>query len=139
MDKKILGVWLDHAKAHFITFKGLESEMITIESGFKKLTREDGKGSTDTRFRADAFSNNEDNKQNKKIVEQAKYYKDIEKFIKKYDEVYLFGPTNAKIELLNILQQNKSFKGKIVKVENADKLTKNQMIAQVREYFKIGK
>jgi hypothetical protein len=139
MNKKVVGVWLDHSKAHFITFNGAEASINTVESGYKRLNREDGKGSTDTRFRADAFSNNEDNKQNKKLVEKNKYFKDIEKAMKGFDEVFMFGPTNAKVELLNLLQENKSFKGKISKVENADKLTQNQMIARVREFFKIEK
>lgn len=139
MSKKNAGLWMDNAKAYFITFKGTDPQIETVESGYKRLTREDGKGSIDTRFRADAFSNNEDNKQNKKMLEKNKYYKEIEKKIKSFDEIYLFGPTTAKIEFLNLLQENKSFKGKVAKVDNADKLTRNQMVAQVRDFFEITK
>jgi stalled ribosome rescue protein Dom34 len=35
--------------------------------------------------------------------EQSDYYKKIGEAIKNYQEVLLFGPTNAKTELLNLL------------------------------------
>ncbi len=139
MKKKVAGIWMDHAKAHLISFKDTTPIVDVIASEYKRLSREEGEGSSRTRFRADAFSNNEDNKQNKKMLAKGKYYKEIEKAIKKFDEIYLFGPTHAKVEFLNLLQESKSFKGKIAKVENADKLTKNQMIAQVRDFFGIEK
>ncbi|HMP99061.1 MAG TPA: hypothetical protein PKC24_04715 [Cyclobacteriaceae bacterium] len=139
MLKNIAGIWMDQSKAHLITFRGTEAVITTIESSYKRLSREEGKGSTNTRFRADAFSNNEDNKQNKKMLEKAKYFKEIEKSIKNLEEVYLFGPTNAKIEFLNLLQEKKTFMGRVSKVENADKMTRNQMVARVKEFFDLKK
>jgi len=48
----------------------------------------------------------------------------------------LFGPTEAKTELLNLLRTDHTFSDIKFTVENTDKMTGNQEQAFVREYFK---
>ncbi len=64
-----------------------------------------------------------------------KLYKVISESIKKYDEVLLFGPTNAKVELSNILENDLSFSKINIEIRHADKMTENQEHAFVRDYF----
>ncbi len=50
---------------------------------------------------------------NKEQQQQSEYYKTLGETIKNYDDVLLFGPTNAKVELLNILKADISFSIKL--------------------------
>jgi hypothetical protein len=45
------------------------------------------------------------------------------------------GPGEAKIEFEKTVKKNKSMHNRILKVETADKMTKNQMIAYVRKFY----
>jgi hypothetical protein len=45
------------------------------------------------------------------------------------------GPGTAKIEFEKVLKKNKNMQKRILKVEIADKMTKNQMIAYVRKFY----
>ena len=72
---------------------------------------------------------------NKEQQKQRLYYKELGEIIKKYDEVLLFGPTDAKAELFNILKEDHHFDTIHIGVEDADKMTENQQHAFVRGYF----
>ena len=67
--------------------------------------------------------------------EQAAYYKQLSAIIKNYDPVLLFGPTEAKTELLNILRADHHFEKIKIEVKQTDKMTDNQQHAFVKEYF----
>jgi hypothetical protein len=64
-----------------------------------------------------------------------KYYKKIGVEILKYDWVLLFGPTDAKQELFNQLKENHLFNAIKIEWKQADKMTKNQQFALIKEYF----
>jgi len=67
--------------------------------------------------------------------EQAEYYKTLAEIIEHYESVLLFGPTDAKAELFNILKGDHLFSKIKIEVEHADKMTENQQHAFVKEYF----
>jgi len=64
------------------------------------------------------------------------YYRKLGEIIKKYQEVVLFGPTDAKNELLNLLKVDHLYEDIKIETTNSDKMTENQMQIFVREYFK---
>jgi len=68
--------------------------------------------------------------------QQSSYYKKLSDIIRDYQEVVLFGPTDAKSELLNLLKVDHLFENIKIEVIDSDKMTENQMQAFVREYFK---
>ena len=72
---------------------------------------------------------------NKEQHEQADYYKKLSEVIKNYDDVILFGPTEAKTELYNVLRADHLFEKIKIKTQQTDKLTENQQHAFVRNYF----
>lgn len=121
--EKKLGIWMDHASAHIMEFTSNHIESKTIESKFTHQAKE---------F---SLSKSENLMHNKEQHEQADYYKKVGDIIKNYKDVILFGPTDAKIELFNLLKSDSLF-GKIkIEVQQADKLTENQQHAFVRDYF----
>jgi hypothetical protein len=52
------------------------------------------------------------------------------------DRIILFGPGEAKIELKKEIEKSKGIADKIKKIEAADKMTKRQITAKVRAFFK---
>jgi stalled ribosome rescue protein Dom34 len=64
------------------------------------------------------------------------YYKKLSDSIRNYQEVLLFGPTDAKKELLNLLKSDHLFEKTKIDIENSDKMTESQMYTFVREFFK---
>ena len=51
------------------------------------------------------------------------------------DEVLLFGPTNAKTELYNILKEDHHFDKIKIETAPSDKMTENQQYALLKEHF----
>ena len=72
---------------------------------------------------------------NKEQHQQSAYYKKLGEAIKRYDEVVLFGPTNAKVELRNHLKKDHHFDKIKIEVESADKMTEHQEHAFVRNHY----
>lgn len=71
----------------------------------------------------------------KEAHEELAYCKAIAAEIKQYEEVLLFGPTDAKTELLNLLGGDQHFDKIDIEIRQADKMTENQQHAFVKEYF----
>lgn len=142
MDKKSfksVGIWLDQSKAHFIGYN--EGQAIFIESlisPHERIKRKDGEVNDTARFSPNpsVLSSNEYRKNNIAQNELNEYYKMLEDKIGKYDDVLLFGPGTAKDQFKNRIAENKSFKGKWISIQNADKMTDNQLLAYVREFYK---
>ena len=66
---------------------------------------------------------------------QAAYYKELSEIIRNYDHVLLFGPTDTKNELHNILKANHLFEENQMEMMNTDKMTDHEMEDYVLEYF----
>ncbi|HZJ36703.1 MAG TPA: hypothetical protein VFD29_08765 [Gillisia sp.] len=136
---KQVGVWLNHSQAHFIGYKAESAFFIeTIDSPYESIMREEGEGNDKTRFspNTERGSNNEKRKHNIVQNELDEYFKILEGKLESYQEILLFGPGTAKEELFNRLSENKVFKGKDIAVKSSDKLTQNQMLSNVLDFFK---
>ena len=123
---KKVGVWMDHSIAHLMEFSKHPFEITTIES---KFTPEQKIGSAKKR---------QNNLHNKEKEEQTKYFKKIMNVISKYNEIILFGPTDAKQELFNIVVTDNRFQNSKVLVKQTDKMTPIQQEAFVTGYFVKG-
>jgi len=121
--EKYLGIWMDHSIAHLMEFTSDPIETKTIES---KFTHE---------VKKESLSKSENIMHNKEQHQQSEYYKELGEVIKNYKGVILFGPTNAKVELFNILKADNHFEKVKIEVMQADKMTDNQQHAFVREHF----
>lgn len=120
--KKQLGIWMDHSEAHLI---GLNIE----PTENKTITAQVGEQDEPLNSRDETLI------QNKEQNELSDFFKRISDEIINYDEVLLFGPTNAKAELINQLKKDHHFDGVKIEVKPADNMTKNQQQAFVSEYF----
>jgi hypothetical protein len=120
---KKLGIWMDHSNAHLMEFENAASGSKTIESAFNNQDKKD------------SLEKGEKTMHHKEQHEQAAYYKQLGEVIKNYGEVLLFGPTDAKTELFNVLKTDHHFDKIKIEVKQADKMPENQQHAFVREYF----
>ena len=121
--KKKLGIWMDHSNAHIIPFSADQMETQTLNS---KFTNEE---------KGESLGKSEQLMHNKEQHLQAEIYKELGEIIKNYDEVLLFGPTNAKTELYNILKENHHFDKIKIETASSDKMTENQQYALLKEHF----
>ena len=121
---KQLGIWMDHSNAYLLEVKNdtIETERVVSELSDPEAEFNFYKGEKLI------------NKKERHL--QLKYYKNLGEIIKKYQEVVLFGPTDAKSELLNLLKTDHLFEKIKTEAINSGKMTESQMHTFVREYFK---
>jgi hypothetical protein len=121
---KQLGIYMDHSHAFLMELK---NGTILTNSVVSELSDHE------TDFN---FYKGEKLVHKKEQYLQLSYYKKLGDIIKKYQEVVLFGPTDAKNELLNLVKTDYLFDDIKIELINSDKMVENQMQPFVREYFK---
>lgn len=121
-NEKKIGVWMDHSTANFIHLNSEETTR-SIHSNFTFILKEK------------ALSRSEKIMHNKEQQLQEGFYKKIADALLNYDQVLLFGPTNAKTELHNYMDKDLHFKAIKFAVLPADKMTDNEKHAFVVDYF----
>jgi len=121
--KKSAGIWMDHASAHVMEITTGPDEAKVITSKFTHDEKEESLGKS------------EHGMHNKEQHEQSAYYKQLGEVIKNYEDVLLFGPTDAKVELFNLLRADHLFEKISIGIKQTDKMTENQEQAFVKEYF----
>jgi len=114
---------MDHQSAQLIELNGGVADVKEIVSKFT------------TEAKSEIMHKGESHAHNKEQHQQAEYYNEIADVIKKYHHVILFGPTQAKTELANILKANHLFSEIKIEVTPTDKLTENERQTFVKEYF----
>ena len=108
-----LGIWMDHASAHVMEFAdSIVTNIVVSESTHKEKEK--------------TLQNGESMMHNKNQQQQAEYYKKLGGFIEDYDAVLLFGPTDAKVELFNLLKADKQFDKIKIETVPSEKMTGNQ-------------
>jgi Lhr-like helicase len=120
---KKVAVWMDHSHAIVMELTSGPILQHRIESDFNYEIKEA------------SIRKGESLMHNKEQHEQSAFYKQITKAIIEANKVLLFGPTEAKDELLNLLKVNTMFDKIQIEVKHSDVMTENQMHAYVREYF----
>jgi hypothetical protein len=136
---KQIGVWMDHSKAYIIGHqKGVARLIETVDSPFERIKRQEGEASDHTRFSPNpAFtSNNENRKNNISKNELDEYFKVLENKLSGYEEILLLGPGTAKDQFKNRLTKSKSFSVNRLALKDCDRLTGNQLLAYVQEFYK---
>lgn len=118
-----MGIWIDHSSVHLIEFPDGPVEIMIIESDFTYQDRQQ------------TFARSEKSMHNKEQQQQSEYYKKVGDVIENYNDVVLFGPTDAKVELFNILRADRRFAKIKIDVQQTDKMTENQKRAFVKEFF----
>ena len=126
-----IGLWIDHKQAFLIWHDRKKVEVIpsNLEPRihFSGGARIGGKynQSVDSELRHNDRYNNQ----------LSKYYENVISTIQNADSIFIMGPGEAKLELERAIRKRKVLIKKLLKIETADKMTKKQMIAYVKEFF----
>ena len=122
--KRKLGIWMDHSTAQLSEWSNGNFMTETIESKPKSPVNEQ-----------DLYYKDESHMLNKEQSQLAAYYKKLSDIIVDYEEVILFGPTDAKNELANILKDNHLFEKIKVEIQSADKMTETEQHVFLKEFM----
>jgi hypothetical protein len=133
---KNVGIWLDHSRAIMVIINNHEEEMIRIESHADSHYRLSGGARSKIPYGPQDVSS-ERRLQEKREHQLQHYYQEIIGKIGDTDKIFIFGPGEARTEFEKEILKLKELSPKIASVEPADKMTNNQIVAKVRDYFKI--
>lgn len=133
--KRQTGIWIDSSKAIIVSLNGKKESITEIDSTIENKSYPNREGNKGT-FSGSHHSASETQLNNRK-KEQTNYFMDsIIDYIKRSDELYVFGPASAKTELKKRIQTEKIIASdKLKGVDTSDKLTINQIVAKVRDFY----
>lgn len=123
---KKIGIWMDHSTANFINLDK-EKYNFSIQSNFTFNDKEAALR------RSESLMHNKENQMHET------YFKEIGHEILKYHHILIFGPTQAKTELLNFLNKDLHYKNIQIDVKSGDKMTENEKRAFVWSHFEKDK
>lgn len=120
---KKTGVWMDYSNAHIISFAETSPMPKTITSGFTPRMKENA-----LQMSASAMLSLQQ-------TETTAYHRDIAASIIESNEVFLFGPTDAKKELFRSLRSNPEFDAIHIEFYNSYRMTGSEEYAATENCF----
>jgi len=133
--KKQMGMWIDHAKAVIVTLHDENVNTKQIESKVEPTFRLAGGARQSTPYGP------QDESTEHKALERHKhqlhdYYKTVIQALEVADQILIMGPGEARTELIKAIEQEApEMASRIRDVRPADKMTQNQLVAEVRNFF----
>jgi hypothetical protein len=134
--KKQTAIWLDFKEAFLIELEGSkEANVVHLDSGIDFSAVKGGSRSNEPWGPMEKTS--ESKFLGRRRNEEAAYFNAIMEAVADADEVYIFGPAEAKDGLVKAIKQGR-FSPKLLSVETADSMTLNQKVARARKFFEGG-
>lgn len=122
--KKVLGIWMDHSVAHLTELHaGVFATRIIESKPSPQLNA------------ANLYYKDDSHILSKEKGRLFAYYRKLSDASLGYEEVVLFGPTEAKNEMANILKENHLFDKIEIVVKPADKMTENEQHEFLKKFF----
>ena len=133
--KRQTGIWIDSSKAIIICLDGNKESITEIDSDIENKTHHLREGNKGT-FTGNHHGSSETQFENR-IHEQTNHYMDaVIDYVKKSDELYVFGPAGAKTQLKKRIQEERIITpDKLKGIDTSDKMTVNQIVAKVRDFY----
>ena len=141
--KRYVGIWIDRKKAVIVTrrepersYEGDEQITVTeISSDTERKVRLAGGSRTRNRPWGPQEVAVDSKIETRQRQQLKKYYHQIIELKKDADKIMIMGPGEAKIELKKEMEKSKALITKIAGVYTKDKMTPNQVSAEVKSYF----
>jgi hypothetical protein len=134
--KKNIGIWIDSKQAFIIKLSNHKHTMKTIESNIEFRERVEGESKKFGRFGGQYISY-EKHRENKQMSQTSEFIKKLLKEITNCDSFVIFGPSKMKKILKKEIKNNMLLAPKLLGVFKSEQLTENQMVAWVKDYYKI--
>jgi len=137
------GIWIDHEKAYICMLKKVDTvygidqdqcDIIVVESNVESHVRSTGGSRAKTPYGPQDIT--DDKKLDRRRKDQMDdFYESVIEKIRKARKIFIFGPGMAKKEFKKKMEDEKELAEKIAGVENADKMTRNQIVARIRAFY----
>jgi hypothetical protein len=132
-----VGIWIDHKKAVIVSAAADGVTVNTLESQIGPHARYSDRAAYPT---PDGPHGGGGEKKYEKRYEQHldRYYDEIITQLGHPEALLIFGPGEAKLQFKERLSRFKSLRESVVGLETTDTLTDPQIVAKVREHYRIG-
>ena len=135
--KPNVGIWIDHRQAVVVTIIGDQEAIRVIESNVERHARISG-GTRSANPTSPQEVVSESQRDERYRHHLAAFYDEVQKSLGAPEKIAIFGPGEAKLEFVRHLQKTKKLQSRISCVDPADKMTPNQLVAKVRQYFQTA-
>lgn len=131
--KTQMGLWIDHRKAVIVTVLGNETKVVEILSHAEKQPRRKGDSPLKGSYEAQHVPPDDRRLRGFK-AELNVFYDEIVEALREADEILVFGPGIAKIELKAQIVKAK-LGGHVLDLETVDKMTNPEIKEKVTKRF----
>ena len=131
--KKKIGIWIDHKEAILVSIEGVQTTVERIESQAESHFRPSGGWKAAGTSVAQAVSKEQKAEERRKH-QYHNFYQMVIKKLGSADNIFIFGPGEAKLELAKEIKKIKGQPDRIAAVETSDRLSENQIVAKVKSF-----
>lgn len=132
--KNYAGIWIDHKHAFIVFIYSKNITLSIIESHVPSHHRSAG-GTRSSKAIGEIVS--EGKSTNRFKNDLCRYYDEVISKIDKSDSILIIGPGKAKKELLKRIEGSHISNTNIAGIETTDKMTENQIMAYVKDFFHV--
>jgi hypothetical protein len=132
--KEYVGIWIDHEKAFIASIARHQVTINNIVSNVDGHIRLSGGSRASTPY-GPQEGPSEGRREERRRQKLRQYYKKIIRIISDAEKIFVFGPGEAKTELVKEMKKSKDLSSRIVRTETTDKMTERQIKAKVRKFF----
>jgi hypothetical protein len=133
-----IGVWLDKKEARIAILDATSEEMIKVASEVEFFNRKGG-GAPRMKWGGPQDVVHENTYEEREKHQLRAYFKKLTETIHEADSLIILGPSSTGEEFRkDLLEHHKELAQKVKLVTKTDKMTDNQIMSMVRDYFKTG-
>ena len=136
--KKNTGLWIDHKEAILVSVEGDEVVVQRVESNAESHHKPSGGWKSGGTNVAQSVSNEHIDEERRKHQYHT-FYQKVTGLLGDSAKLAVFGPGEAKIELVKEIEKVAELHKKEVAVEACERLTENQLVAKVKTFFSAHK
>jgi len=133
METKV-GIWIDSSKAIIIQLEKGQHTLKEIVSQVENRVKHEKEGDKGT-FMGKQHLSDEKKFDRRKEQQLERFFDKVLSHLSDVESLYLFGPGETKTQLAKKVSTDNELSNKLKKVETADSMTQNQVVAQVKAFF----
>lgn len=131
------GIWIDREHATAVLVSDNENELETFHAGVSKPFPQTKESRAEHEYTRNDFVA-EDKLERKQSHARSEMYDSILRYVASAEALFIFGPGEAKKEFQKHIASSGDRKH-IVEIESSDKVTNPQLIAKIREHFRLSR
>ncbi len=128
------GIWIDRSKAIIISLEKGSEKVKEIESGIENRIYHEHEGDKGS-FMGARHSSNEKKFDERKQNQMSSFLNNVVSELREGEDVYILGPAQTKTRLRTLLNEQSHPAVRIMKVETSPKLTPNQLLQKVKQFY----